>query len=281
MRRVPLVGAWVLAVLACERGGPPTSTAAEPAPRPAPHAREVAPEAARPEPTVPRALPSAAGLHYHEVLLAGAAADAPVPMIVAIHGLGDDPENFARIFDSFVEPARLILPRGVDPTEGGGWSWFPIRARSGDIEGLAAGIEASADKIAAALEELTETKPTAGRPIVTGFSQGGMLTFTLAVKHPGVVDVAVPVGGWLPPPLWPESLSADRYPQIFALHGTADTAVQFEPTRACVEHLQKLGMPVELHAYEGVQHVITPEIHRDLHDRLVDAVRANARLGDR
>jgi phospholipase/carboxylesterase len=196
-------------------------------------------------------------------------------MIVAIHGLGDRPENFAHLFDTFPERARLILPRGIDPTEEeDGWSWFPIRARDGDIEALAAGIGLAADKIAVAMTQLQTIHPTRGKPIVTGFSQGGMLTLALAVHHPEVVGHAVAIGGWLPPPLWPEQKPGGATPSIVALHGSADNAVRWGPTKEALDHLEQLGFAVELRTYEGVRHVLTPEIQRDLFDQLIDAFEA-------
>lgn len=193
-------------------------------------------------------------------------------MIVAIHGLGDDPGNFAHLFDTYGGTARLILPQGVDATEGGGWSWFPIRARSNDVEGLAGGIKASADKLAVAIAELRNSRPTQGDPIVTGFSQGGMLAFTLAVHHPEQVGFAVPVGGWLPPPLWPEAGPTSKHPKVVALHGTADNAVRYEPTKEAIEALVAKGYPVTLMSYEGVRHAIPPQERTDLFDLLDDAL---------
>src|SRR5688500_3699390 len=89
--------------------------------------------------------PQAGNLHYVEVLLGDAKADDELPMIVAIHGLGDDPRNFAHLFDTFTDRARLILPRGIEAREGGGWSWFPFRARDPDVDGLAKGIAHASD----------------------------------------------------------------------------------------------------------------------------------------
>jgi phospholipase/carboxylesterase len=220
-------------------------------------------------------LQTAGSLQYLEIVLGGAQPDEPLPMIVAIHGLGDAPENFAHLFDTFTEKARLVLPRGVDPSEGGGWSWFPLRARDADVDGLSRGIASSADAIAEAIAELKSQRPTRGAPIVTGFSQGGMLAFAVAARHPEVVGAALPIGGWLPPPLVPQSLREGvKYPPIHAFHGTEDVAVKYAPTVASVQALTALGVPAELHTYEGVGHVITPEIHRDVTDAIVDAVRS-------
>lgn len=220
----------------------------------------------------------AGGLHYLEQTLGEAGPDDALPMIVAIHGLGDRPENFAHLLDGFPEPARLILPRGIDEYEGG-WSWFPLRARDRDVDALAGGLGNASDTIAQGLAAIAQTRPTRGAPIVTGFSQGGMLTFTLAVKHPEVVGAAIPVGGWLPPPLWPEEEvgAKTRGPAIDALHGTDDRAVLYEPTQESVTHLEGLGYDVTLHTYEGVPHVIDPQMRLDLTDRLVDEVRKAAK----
>lgn len=222
-------------------------------------------------------LPLAGEIAYVEQILGGADGNSALPMIVAIHGLGDDPRNFSHLFDNFTEPARLILPRGLSQTQSGGWSWFPIRARDPDVHGLARGIDTAADRLAVAIAELSRARPTLGKPIVTGFSQGGMLSFALAVDHPDVIGVALPVGGWLPPPLWPKSKPTAAPPPIVAFHGTDDGAVAHEPTKACVDQLAQLGWPATLRSYPGVGHLITPELHRDLDDVLVDAVRTIAR----
>lgn len=221
--------------------------------------------------------PIAGELRYVEIVLGGAKPDDRLPMIVAVHGLGDDPRNFGHLFDTFTEPARLILPQGIDPREGGGWSWFPFRARDPDVDALAASIGTAADKLAASIAVLAKSRNTAGKPILTGFSQGGMLSFAVAVRHPDAVALALPVGGWLPPPLVPGARAPKGAPRIVAFHGTDDAAVKFEPTRDAVAALADLGWTAELVRYDGVGHMITPELHRDLFDRIVDAVRGAAK----
>lgn len=227
--------------------------------------------------TAPAVDPVAGELHYVEIVLGGAKADDRLPMIVAVHGLGDDPRNFGHLFDTFTEPARLILPQGIDAREGGGWSWFPLRARDPDVTALAGAIGGAADKLATSIDALARTRNTAGKPILTGFSQGGMLSFAVAVRHPDSIAAALPIGGWLPPPLVPGTRAPKRSPAIIAFHGTDDAAVKYEPTREAVAALKALGWNVELVTYAGVGHVITPELQRDLFDRIVDGVREAAK----
>lgn len=266
---------WTLVaahVTACDRSTPPPET--PPATAPAPVSSTPVPAEPEPQdaPIAAAVRPVAGEVAYVERILGNAKPEDTLPMIIAIHGLGDDPDNFAHLFDTYAGTARLILPQGIDATEDGGWSWFPIRARSNDVEGLAGGIQASADKLAVAIATLRESRPTQGDPIVTGFSQGGMLTFTLAVHHPDQVGFAIPVGGWLPPPLWPDSGPTAAHPDVVALHGTADNAVRYEPTKEAIDALVAQGYSVTLNSYEGVRHAIPPQERTDLFDLLDDAL---------
>lgn len=270
-----LVATLGVTALACGQprpteGDPPPAASTNPPEQPGETVASEGPLATEPE------LPVAANLHYLEVILGDAKPEDPLPMIVAIHGLGDDPENFGHLLETFQEPARLILPRGLDPRDAGGWSWFPLRARDTDVAALATGIDRAGDEIAKGIAVLVTERPTVGKPVVTGFSQGGMLSFAIAVDHPDLVSAALPVGGWLPPPLLPADHAPAEAPAILAFHGTDDTAVRHEPTVQSVAQLVERGWHVTLKSYPGVGHVITPEIHRDLTDGLVDAIRKTA-----
>jgi phospholipase/carboxylesterase len=248
--------------LACEARAPEPAIvqpAAAPTPPPTP-----APPVATP--VVADELPLVGEIHYLEIVTGGADPESSLPMIIALHGLGDSPQGFRAVLEEFDRPARVILPRALDVHEEG-WSWFPIRARDNDIEALARGIDHAADVLAPAIAELTQQRPTIGKPIVTGFSQGGMLSFALAVEHGELFAAALPIGGWLPDPLWPAAANPSA-PPIVAFHGDADAAVRYEPTKLCVENLQGLGYRVELRTYVGVGHMISSVIHLDLMESL-------------
>lgn len=251
---------------------PPPAPAPAPAPTPAPAPAPVpapAPPATAPAPAY-RAL---AGVEYVEFVTGKADPEARLPLVIAIHGLGDRPERFSVLVDDLPIAARVILPRGIDPLPEGGYSWFPIRARSPDVSGLSGGIARAGDALVPFVRELVATRPTVGKPVVTGFSQGGMLSFYLAVRAPELFAAAFPVGGWLPPPLWPRQKPAGA-PPIAALHGAVDQAVKLAPTEQAVEHLQDLGWPVTIKVWPDVGHAVPPNMRRDLHQRIEKALRS-------
>lgn len=206
-------------------------------------------------------------LERTEIITGGAEPDQTLPAIVALHGLGDRPESFARIFEhpALDFPARVIVPRAPHANGHGGFYWFPIRTRDGAIEAKA---EALARELAGAAEivdrllvELAERDDVKGKPIITGFSQGGMLSFAVAALHPEHVDAAIPIAGWLPAPLVPEKVPKQA-PPIRALHGTADPIIPFDLDRDACAKLEALGYDVELLPFEGVGHTVTPQMHR-------------------
>ncbi|MGB1274620.1 MAG: alpha/beta fold hydrolase [Nannocystaceae bacterium] len=278
LSRVP----WLLTLclLGCDPSTQPTAPAKpQPQPKTAVAAQSSAaddkavPEAAEvPEtPEVPT-YAEAGGVKYLEMVTGledGADTNVALPMIIAIHGLGDRPENFADVMKGFPERARVILPRALDD-HNEGFSWFPVRARDKDVELLSEKVGVAADKLAEMTKALQAARPTTGKPVVTGFSQGGMLAFTLASRHPELFAAAVPVSGWLPDPLWPKKkpASAAQNPPVVALHGDTDRALLIDRTRASVANQKKLGYAVELKEYPGVGHQITAEMRAELWDLL-------------
>jgi phospholipase/carboxylesterase len=202
----------------------------------------------------------AEGLVYREFVVGTAAPDQPLPMVIILHGMGDQPGEhwFDAIPIDF--PARVIMPQ-APAAYLGGFSWFTYRVGDNEPEGLGRGISAAADRLGRALAVLTAKRPTLGRPIVTGFSQGGMLSFALAVRHPDQLALALPIAGTLPVPIWPATrANAAPNPPIRALHGTTDTVVPFGPTRELVAELARLGFDASLQTFEGVGHTIAPEM---------------------
>lgn len=178
--------------------------------------------------------------------------------IVAIHGYGDRPENFARVFSGMTLDATIVLPRAPTP-QGNGWAWF-ISQRGADPSTYAAAIGAAAERLASGLKQGVPGSKHNDLPIITGFSQGGMLSWTVTATHPEVVRAALPIGGFLPESLTPNA--AGTVP-IHGFHGDADTVVSYRADADGADRMKRLGWPVTFERYEGVPHTISPSMHRD------------------
>jgi phospholipase/carboxylesterase len=205
----------------------------------------------------------AAGIRFVEILTGGATASETLPLVVVLHGYGGSPKGVLRRtgLASLPERARLIVPYGPDATRYG-FSWFPDWANDAE---LAASSRRMADRLATMIGEVVRLRPTAGKPVVTGVSQGGILTFTLAVLHPEAVRAAFPVAGFLARPLWPSVWpEGPEKPRVHAFHGGADQSAPVGEARDVVRRLSEIGLAAELTEYPGLGHAGSSEERRDL-----------------
>lgn len=268
MNRLGALLALSLLFSACQREAP------SPASTPTPTPTTTAPAAPLPVAAAPAGSLEAAGVRYVERITGGAAPDDALPLVIGIHGYGDRPESYAGLFAAFPGRARFIFPYG-EP-HGEGFSWFAVSPRF-NPDAVAAGTERAAHRLAGMIAALTAARPTVGRPIVTGFSQGGMLSYALVILHPESVGEAFPVGGLLAPPHWPSTWAVGKaQARIEAFHGDADPVVPIAVDRQTSTRLRAVGFTAELHEYPGVVHTITAEMRRDLHAAVGAAVRRAA-----
>ncbi len=204
-------------------------------------------------------------LHYLEVVAGEAGWDDPLPMIVVLHGRGGTAQIPGGPFRELAHAVRIVVPQAPDPL-GSGYAWMPVRVGQGLVDRLSSTLFLAASRVANLVRALVADRPTIGRPIVTGFSQGAMLVLALALYHDDIVGTALPIAGWLPPPLEPAYRRSDlEFPVIRAMHGTADPTVPIDPTRLLFERLQELGFDVELFEIEGVGHSATPAMDEVVH----------------
>ncbi|MEZ4338748.1 MAG: hypothetical protein R3B82_19190 [Sandaracinaceae bacterium] len=177
----------------------------------------------------------AAGLEYLVAEPRDVAPDAELPMIVVLHGRGGVPEAPTGPYLDLDVPVRVILPRGP-LRSGDGYAWMPVSAHRGETEALTGPLRARLQELTDAMEIWQVRHPTRGRPIVTGFSQGGILAATLAVADPEAIERAYPIAGWIPPSLLPSAYDPfERHVPIHAFHGADDPVIGAARTRTQLE----------------------------------------------
>jgi phospholipase/carboxylesterase len=215
----------------------------------------------------------AAGLEYLVVEPPDLPEDAELPMVVYLHGRGDVPRAPGGPLYGLETPIRVIIPRGPERF-GDGYAWAPVSAHRGESPPLVEALRSRGRLLAEAMVEWRRRHPTRGRPVVTGFSQGGMLTLTLAVHHPESIAHAFPIAGWLPPSLEPGAYDpyAPHAP-VVALHGEADEVLSAGRTRGLMERLSRMGYPVAFETYDGVGHEKVPAMRARMRELLERALR--------
>lgn len=190
---------------------------------------------------------------YIERITGGAALNERLPMVIAVHGLGDRPEDFQQLFDEMKQQVRVILPRAPKRYYRG-YSWFDIELpMTSSAESSAPGIARAADEVASLAEKLSKSRPTLGRPIICGFSQGGAISFAAAARWPKLFGGAVPLSGSLPPSLRPRQKSV-AFPKIRAAHGELDDLIPIDGAEKTISAFQKMDGDAALTVFVGVGH---------------------------
>lgn len=199
-----------------------------------------------------------------------------LPVLVMIHGLGDRPENFLHLADSLQRPHRALSLQGLHTyggSFGNGYAWFKTRVKAKKDKKLSAEINRAAATVAKGLKALNkkEGKPRR-RFVITGFSQGGILSYALAVQYPELIATAVPVAGLLPKAA---RRKGKGRPKIIAFHGESDKIVPFDRGRDLGTWLKAQGYDYELQSFPEIGHRIprpmAEPLLRTLDERLAAA----------
>ena len=197
------------------------------------------------------------GIYYLEVVIGEANFDDTLPMLVVLHGRGGSAQIPGGPFLGLTHAVRVILPQATERL-GRGYEWLPVYVGEGLVDRLSSTLFAQASRVATLVRQLRDERATQGRVIVSGFSQGGLLTMTLALYHDDLFGAAFPLSCWLPPPLVPAYRRPDLdYPPIRSMHGTADRTIPIGPTRQLFGHLSELGFDVTFVPFDGVVHTIS------------------------
>ncbi len=194
----------------------------------------------------------------------------PAPLVVAVHGLGDAPNSLVGLVRRCGLPVRIVAPRGPERHHQG-YSWFDVHFEPGGARVDARDIASAADRVAALIDALSARDDVVGKPVITGFSQGGFVSFAVATRHPDAVALAIPIAGGLPTELEPGPAPRGA-PTIFALHGDSDPIVPPAPTRDAVHRLEAAGWDASLRVFANVQHSVPQAVHAALCERLSDVV---------
>jgi phospholipase/carboxylesterase len=214
----------------------------------------------------PRGAPSAeaeprsvdiGGMKVLELVTGGALPEEPLPLVFVLHGFGGAPTDWLPYFVRCPDKARFILPYGT--RVGNGYVWYDDDPEHPTL----AEPEEAADQLAGLIDAVGAARTTRGRAIITGYSQGAIVAFTLAVTHADRVSFVVPVSGALPTDLGPSAWPAGvPRPVVRAFHGSADETIPVAGARASIARLRALGFTADLAEYP-VGHGTTRQEEQD------------------
>lgn len=199
----------------------------------------------------------------------------PFPTIFAIHGWGANAMDLLGLAPYVADGRFLVIcPQGPVEVEIGatnGYGWYPIRMGSPpDMEK----IDAAADTLHQFVDDACSHYPVDRRKVVVlGFSQGGAMAYSLAMRSPERFAALVGISTYFPDALAERAANNEALEQLptLVMHGRADPMLEFTRARHAVENLRKLKVPVTFREYD-CGHEITADGVRDLSKFLLEKV---------
>ncbi len=204
--------------------------------------------------------------------------DGPFPTILTLHGRGANAFDLLGLAPYLCAGKFLLLcPQGPWETPIGpqavGYAWYPMSMGGPpDVDAILT----SRKKLRAFLDESLERYPIDAKKLVAlGFSQGGVMAYSLALADPERFAALAVLSSWLPGELVPRLNIAATVASLPALvqHGAQDPMIEIARARSSVETLRGLKVPLTFREYE-MGHEIRPQSLADLSAWLEEKVLA-------
>ncbi|MGW8466079.1 alpha/beta hydrolase [Pseudomonas sp. CLCA07] len=188
------------------------------------------------------------------------------PLVIFLHGYGSNEQDLFGIKDDLPAPYTYLSVRAPMTMEQGSYQWFRKKgegAYNGETDDLKTSSQVLLDFIAQAAKKY-HTQPE--KVILVGFSQGAIMSYEVALRHPEAVGGIAALSGRVLPVL-KSALKPDEKRQTLAIfigHGKEDNRLPYKDGTDANILLQGLSLTPEFHGYEGLGHSISAAEIEDL-----------------
>jgi len=196
----------------------------------------------------------------------GLDASTRAPLVLALHGMGQDPEILKRDLAPLLEkPWVWLFPRGPYPMEVRGrtmrigYAWYMF---DGDQPRLRASMEQTSRHLLGVLDSVWNAGGIdLSRAAVIGFSQGGYMAGVLGAWNWRRFRGACSISGRLKHEFMAEAApQASKRIKLAQAHGALDASVKADAARDAVAQCAKLGFQAEYFEDTHAGHEITPRM---------------------
>ena len=205
---------------------------------------------------------SVSGLQYS--IRRGAPAH-PARCLVLLHGVGSNEANMAALADGVSDDTLVVTVRGPLALGPGQFAWFRVAFTANGPSIVPQEAEHSRLALIALVQQLQAAHGIAAdKTVVAGFSQGGIMSASVALSAPGHVAGFGLLCGRILPELRPHIASTVQLAQLqaFVAHGELDSKLPVDWAHKSHALLDELGVKHALQLYP-VDHTISAPMHAD------------------
>lgn len=189
-----------------------------------------------------------------------------LPLVIFLHGYGSNEEDLFGIKDQLPQAYNYLSVRAPRVMEEGRYQWFRQKGE-GAYDGETEDLKNSRQVLLDFITQATRKYHTAPNKVfLVGFSQGAIMSYEVALRHPQALGGIAALSGRILPVLRAELKPDGKRQQlaIFIGHGTADKRLPYVDGTDADSLLQSLSLKPRFHAYPGVGHSISAAEVQDL-----------------
>ncbi len=182
-------------------------------------------------------------------------------MLFMLHGYGSNEEDLFGFAPDLPEELFIVSIRAPHALQPFGYAWYAIHfeAEKGKWNDVPQAVEARKAVLDFMAEAIEAYDLDASRVNLLGFSQGSIISYTIALLYPERIQSLVALSGYIDPGLLGEDFKPRDYSglSIYASHGQMDMVIPPEWAQQAAEFLEELGID---HVYEEypVGHGVSP-----------------------
>jgi phospholipase/carboxylesterase len=177
-------------------------------------------------------------------------------LMIVLHGLGDSVAGYAWMPEVLRLPwLNFLLVNAPDPYYGG-YSWY-------DIDGDSAiGVSRSAKLLTGLLDAQRDLGFSSEQTILSGFSQGCLMTLETGLRYPGKLAALIGLSGYVlnPQQLLRELSPAAKEQRVLVTHGRQDPLIPFAKVKEQMDQLRAGGIQLEWREFDKPHTIIEEEI---------------------
>ena len=174
------------------------------------------------------------------------------PLLILLHGIGSNEYDLYELAPFLDQRFLIISVRAPNILGPGSYAWFEVDITQQGPVINPKQVEASYNTLITFLKEaITAYGADPKRVYLMGFSQGAIMSASVALIQPELVAGAVLMSGRIPPEIRPMIASNEELKglPLLVVHGTADMVLPITYGRASRDVLSSLPVDLTYHEY--------------------------------
>jgi len=199
------------------------------------------------------------------------------PLLILLHGYGSNEEDLFSFAPDLPKELLIISARAPLSLGFGSYAWYSINFDTDSNSKFSNLDEArqSIDKIENFIDEIIKKyKVNKEKVFLLGFSQGAILSYTLAMRNPQKNNYILALSGYINTELIPTNLTSKDVKELdfFISHGTVDQVLPIDWVRKSLPILDSLKINYTFNEYP-IGHGINPQNFNDFKNWIIDKLK--------